>query len=71
MDTVCSECGYVIKNYKNIYGTRCRRCNAFIKPEKKPRFIIENKEKIKLLQQEMRNKLKKKIGEIKNAYFRR
>ena len=61
MDIVCENCGYVIENYNNIYGTYCRRCKHFIKPIDEPKFVKANKMKLEELRIKMLNKLRKII----------
>ena len=55
MYVVCNKCGYEFER-NNIYGTRCPKCNNLIKPDKKPKFIEENEEKLKKLRSEFLNK---------------
>ena len=76
MKIICDKCEYVIdrdkyvdgelvEEYKNIFGTICPNCMCVIRPFKKPFFDEKKDVKIKLLREEMREKLRKNIkGEI-------
>ena len=55
---ICDKCNFVIKNRKNIYGTRCPECHNLIAPIKEPEFVIENREKEKLLKEKVLRKIK-------------
>lgn len=59
----CPYCEYVWqrdeKSYDNIYGRFCPSCNKFIKPVIEPKFVAENKVKLELLHEEIRNKIRK------------
>ena len=63
---ICDKCDNEFER-NNIYGTRCPKCNNLIKPDKEPDFRIENKLKLKELQSEFLEKLKKKLTGDKNA----
>ena len=58
--TICDKCNYEFER-NNIYGTYCPKCNNLIKPDEEPKFIKENKLKLKKMQYEFLKKLKKKI----------
>ena len=46
MSTVCNSCGFIRKDYNNIYGTWCIKCGEFIAPINLPKFLEQrNKEK--------------------------
>jgi hypothetical protein len=57
--------GELVEEYKNTFGTTCPNCWHVIKPLKKP-FTNEKKEmEMAILQEEMRDRLRKNIkGEI-------
>ena len=57
MNTECSVCRWIIKGYNNIYGTYCPKCGSFVKPEGKPRFIIERENKMMELREEFLKKM--------------
>lgn len=73
MKIICDKCDYVInrdkyiegrliEEYDNIYGTHCPNCGKLIKSSKKLISVNnENKLKIELLKNEIREKLKNKI----------
>jgi len=56
----CEKCGSSFER-DNIYGTRCPNCKNLIEPFKEPGFIEENKLKLKKLQKEFLEKLKKRL----------
>ena len=76
MKIICDKCGYIInrdkyingrlvEEYKNIFGTTCPNCKNIIKPFKKIFFNKKKDDKMEILREEMREKLKKNIkGEI-------
>jgi threonine synthase len=65
MDIICDNCDYSFKridaatgdSYKNIYGTRCPKCNHLIKTE----YEKVRKEKIDNHLKEMREEMLSKI----------
>jgi len=72
MKIICDKCEYTIdrdkyvdgklvEEYKNIFGTVCPICKSIIKPFKKPFFDENKKNKMELLREEMREKLRKNI----------
>ena len=44
--------------YPNLYGRICPRCKSYVPSRYKPRFVIENEEKLKLLQEEVREHIR-------------
>ena len=76
MKIICEKCEYVIdrdkringeivEEYKNTFGTTCPNCNHTIKPFKKPFLNKKDADKMELLREEMRERLRKNIkGEI-------
>jgi hypothetical protein len=72
MEIMCEECGtiinrdasvdnIVIEEYKNIYGTVCPKCGCNIESFEKPFVNYEKEEKMEILKNEMREKIKEKI----------
>jgi hypothetical protein len=56
---ICDKCDYEYEigpdgSYKNVYGTRCQKCNHLIRPDQEPKFIRDNNKKINELISEMR-----------------
>lgn len=49
------------EEYDNIYGTMCPKCRKFVPPLVCPKFVTENKVKLELLQEEIREKIRNKI----------
>lgn len=49
------------ESYPNIYGRICSNCGKYIKPITKPKFLEENEAKIKIIQEEVRERLRKSI----------
>ena len=63
MTIKCENCGESFeRDGDNVYGTRCTYCDHVIKPFKKPQFVSEAEMKKKMLQAEMREKLRKNIS---------
>ena len=69
---ICDKCNYEYEigekgTYRNVYGTRCPRCNHLIKPLEEPKFIREAKNKKESLLAKylplIRKNLRKKIEE--------
>ncbi len=72
MKVICVKCGYVIdrdkiiegqivEEYKNIYGTRCPKCNKFNKPVFEEKELTEQEIKIALLKEQVKDKLRNKL----------
>ena len=72
MKIQCSKCGFLIdrdkyiggkkvEEYQNIYGTRCPKCNEYLRPMKKPSFVSDGELRMELLREEIRERLRKKI----------
>ena len=70
MKIICDKCEYVIdrdkyingeivEEYKNIFGTSCPNCRYTIKPLKEPFFDKKKDDKMNILREEMREKLRK------------
>ena len=68
MEIICDKCGYVLKKYNNIFGTRCIKCNNLIKSEGKPKFFFESELKKKKMEVEFLKKMKKRFKENNNGY---
>ena len=75
----CFECGFCIDRsnglheadprheaYENLYGTICPQCGKFIEPIIEAKFVKENRLKLELLQEEIREKFRKKVLETTN-----
>lgn len=58
---ICPECNSDLGDRENVYGTICVKCNSYIHPLVKPKFIIEAEEKLQVNQEIIRNFLKSKI----------
>ncbi len=72
MKIICSNCGYlidrdkiiegqVVEEYKNIYGTTCPKCGKFNEPMIVSTEMTEKKNKLELLREQVRDKLRKKL----------
>ena len=77
MKVQCEKCLFIIdkdkyindllvEEYFNVYGTYCPNCSNFIEPTNKPLFVQENELKNKILEKEVIDRLKEKIG-VKNG----
>ena len=53
MDHLCNFCGFVRKDYHNVYGTTCYNCGKHILPETEPEFLEEKNKEKKILQNEV------------------
>ena len=63
MEVICDNCGYVLKKYNNIFGTRCIKCNNLIKPQEELKVSLESESKKKKLKIEFLEKMKKRFKE--------
>ena len=72
MKITCSNCGclinrdkiiegQIVEEYKNIYGTTCPKCGKFNEPTIVSTEMIEKKNKLELLREQVRDKLRKKL----------
>ena len=52
MDNICDNCGFIMEERLNIYGTYCTKCGAFVPVSKRPKFVIEYENKLKVLRDE-------------------
>lgn len=70
MKIICKECDYIIdrdkiiegqivEEYKNIYGTRCPKCNTLNRPFSKSVWEKEKKAQMELLRERAREILRK------------
>lgn len=70
MKIICEKCGYaidrdkrikghIVEEYKNIYGTYCPKCGELNKSFAKLDIMDNRKDKMELLREEMRNKLRR------------
>jgi hypothetical protein len=60
MSVICKNCGHVMANRDNVYGTICIKCNSFIPADKRPQFVIEAETLLKTQQNTIRNYLRRK-----------
>jgi len=68
LEVICEKCGYILKKYNNIFGTRCIKCNSLIKPEGKPKFLFESELKRKRIEAEFLKKMKKRFKENNDGH---
>lgn len=72
MKIICDQCdtvidrdkyvnGEIVEEYKNVFGTICPNCYHTIKPLKKPSVVRDNENKMEIMREEMREKLRKNI----------
>jgi len=62
MITICDKCSFEFE-YDNFYGTRCRKCDSYIAPAKKPEFIEKQEKKIEELRSAFRCGLRMTLKE--------
>lgn len=63
MSVKCSYCSHLMPTRNNVYGTICDKCKKYLKPEKKPQFLVEAEFRFLMLQ----NKLRAYISKIMNG----
>jgi len=72
MKIICEKCGcfidrdktikgQVVEDYKNIYGTYCHECGAFNNPTIEAVDMIDRRDRLDLLREQVRDKLRNKI----------
>ena len=59
MRVVCDKCDYGFEHYNNMYGTRCPKCNKYIKSNNTIKFLKEYNLKLKKLSEMFLKKLRK------------
>jgi len=70
MKIMCEKCGYIVdrdkrvdgeivEEYKNVFGATCPNCRHVIKPFKKPFFNKKREDRMEILKEEMRERLRK------------